>query len=109
MAEDVNNLLPRLTMPQKIRREEDCATCYWSHPNMMSRDTDLECHGAPPTCHILMVPAETALARPGQQPMRPQALCVWPPVRGGIDFCGKWEAKTVTPMGVKPTPQAIAR
>lgn len=100
---DANNV-PRfiLPTPRPPNRDEDCGTCYWSHPNMLSRDTDLECHGSPPTCHILMVPAEGALAIRGQQALRPQAMCVWPPVRSGIDFCGKWEAKQVDqPAAVK--------
>lgn len=100
---DLNNMLPRLTLPKRPpQREEDCGTCYWSHPNMSGRDTDLECHGGPPTVHVLMVPVEGALALRGQAPMRPQPICVWPPVRSGIDFCAKWEAKQVVALAHKP-------
>lgn len=87
MSDLILNGVKPLILPKKApKREEDCATCYWAHP---SKDGGLECHGAPPTCHILMVPHPLQSNR-----QMPQPLCVWPPVRPGVDFCKNWEPKT---------------
>jgi hypothetical protein len=82
---DLSGLRP-LALPVKAPiREEDCGTCYWARP---ANTGGLECHGEPPTCHVLMVPHPL---QPRAQ--MPQPLCVWPPVRAGLDFCRLWEAK----------------
>ena len=91
MCEHLNGM-PKFILPPKVKslaRKEDCGSCTWARP---VPGGGLECHGAPPTCHILMIPNPLA---PGQ--MRPQPLCVWPPVRPNVDYCRLWEARDSAP------------
>jgi hypothetical protein len=87
---DIIGLLPVKRKP--VLRQERCETCYWMERSGGS-ETGMECHGGPPTCHVLMVPHPLDRSKSAPRP-----LCVWPPVYAA-GFCRNWEGRTEVPVG----------
>lgn len=95
----LDGVRPLILPARRVRREEACGRCYWV---AKAPGGGLECHGAPPTCHVLMQPHPMDRSK-----QYPQPLCVWPPVLAD-GFCRHWELRGEEPAAAaSPNPGVV--